>query len=117
MGYARAVRAGDFVCVSGTTATDDNGNVVGEDYATQTRYIIQKIERALVAAGASLKDVIRTRVYVSDAAQWEAVASVHGEFFGDVRPANTLIEISNFVGDGYLVEIEADAIIGAGDAL
>jgi enamine deaminase RidA (YjgF/YER057c/UK114 family) len=117
MGYSRAVRAGDFVFVSGTTATDADGNIVGDDYAAQTRYIIEKIERALQDAGASLKDVVRTRVFVVDATQWEQVAVVHGEFFGEIRPANTLVEISALVGTGYLVEIEADALIGAGDAL
>jgi enamine deaminase RidA (YjgF/YER057c/UK114 family) len=117
MGYARAVRAGDLVFVSGTTATDASGAVVGDDYATQTRYIIEKIEQALQQAGASLRDVVRTRVYVVDESQWEQVAVVHGEFFGDIRPANTLVEVSALVGTGYLVEIEADAVIGAGDAL
>jgi enamine deaminase RidA (YjgF/YER057c/UK114 family) len=117
MGYSRAVRAGDMVFVSGTTATDANGNIVGDDYAAQTRFVIEKIEQALMEAGASLKDVVRTRVFVVDATQWEQVAAVHGEFFGGVRPANTLVEISALVSTGYLVEIEVDAIIGAGDAL
>ncbi len=117
MGYSRAVRVGQMVFVSGTTATDENGAIVGDDYATQTRYVIEKIERALKEAGASLKDVVRTRVFLVDAGQWEQVAAVHGEFFGEIRPANTLVEISALVGRGYLVEIEADAVIGAGDAL
>lgn len=113
-GYSRAVRIGNLIHVSGTTATDDAGNVVGiNDPYTQTRYIIKKIERALVEAGAALTDVIRTRIYVTDANQWEAVARAHGEFFAQIRPANTLIEVSALIGDGYLVEIEAEAVIKA----
>jgi enamine deaminase RidA (YjgF/YER057c/UK114 family) len=110
-GYSRAVRLGNWVCVSGTTATDDNGNIVGDDPYTQAKFIIQKIERALNQAGASLKDVVRTRIFVTDASRWEEVARAHAEFFGDIRPANTLVEISALVGPGYFVEIEADALI------
>jgi enamine deaminase RidA (YjgF/YER057c/UK114 family) len=110
-GYSRAVRLGNWVCVSGTTATDDSGNIVGEDPYTQAKFIIQKIERALNQAGASLKDVVRTRIFVTDASRWEEVARAHAEFFGDIRPANTLVEISALVGPGYSVEIEADALI------
>ncbi len=117
MGYARAVQVGQFIYVSGTTATDENGEIVGDDYATQTAFILEKIERALNELGASMKDVVRTRVYVVDAAHWEQVAAIHGQVFGAVRPANTLVEVSALVGSGYLVEIEADAILGAGDAL
>lgn len=113
-GYSRAVRIGNVVHVSGTTATDDAGNVVGiNDPYAQTSYIIKKIERALVEAGAALTDVIRTRIYVTDANKWEAVARAHGEFFGQIRPANTLIEVSALIGEGYLVEIEAEAVIKA----
>jgi enamine deaminase RidA (YjgF/YER057c/UK114 family) len=98
--------------VSGTTATDENGDVVGvNDPYTQTVYIIQKIERALKQAGATLQDVVRTRIYVTDASRWEAVASAHGEFFGDIRPANTLVEVSALIGPEYLVEMEAEAIL------
>ena len=112
-GYSRAVRIGNIVHVSGTTATDENGNVVGlNDPSAQTGYIIRKIERALNQAGAALTDVIRTRIYVTDANQWEAVARAHGEFFSQIRPANTLVEVSALIGDGYLVEIEAEAVIG-----
>ena len=112
-GYSRAVRIGNIVHVSGTTATDENGNVVGlNDPYAQTGYIIRKIERALNQAGAALTDVIRTRIYVTDANQWEAVARAHGEFFSQIRPANTLVEVSALIGDGYLVEIEAEAVIG-----
>ena len=111
-GYSRAVRMGNVVHVSGTTATDENGNVVGlNDPYAQTDYIIRKIERALNEAGATLKHVIRTRIYLTDAHQWEAVARAHGEFFSQIRPANTLVEVSALIGDGYLVEIEAEAVI------
>lgn len=111
-GFARAVRIGNLVFVSGTTATDSDGSVVGEDdpYA-QTVFVIQKIERALQEAGASLKDVARTRIFVADVNQWKIVAKAHGEFFRDIRPSNTLVEVSNLVGEGYLVEIEVDAVI------
>ena len=111
-GYSRAVRIGNVVHVSGTTATDENGNVVGlNDPYAQTIYILRKIERALTQAGALLTDVIRTRIYVTDAHQWEPVARAHGEIFSQIRPANTLIEVSALIGEGYLVEIEAEAII------
>jgi enamine deaminase RidA (YjgF/YER057c/UK114 family) len=113
-GYARAVRVGDTIHVSGTTATDENGNLVGgSDAAAQARYAIQKIERAIVALGGTLHDVVRTRVFVSDIANWEPVARVHGEFFNAIRPANTLVE-ARLVGPQYLVEMEAEAIIGSG---
>lgn len=113
-GYARAVRVGEMIYVSGTTATDENGNLVGgTDAAAQARYAIQKIERALIALGGTLRDVARTRVFVSDIANWEVVARVHGEFFQDIRPVNTLVE-AKLVGAEYLVEIEAEAIVGSG---
>lgn len=112
VGYSRAVRVGDFVFVSGTTATDEDGQVVGPgDPETQTRYILAKIERALHEAGATMADVVRTRIYVTNADDWEAVGRAHSVYFAAIRPANTLVEVSRLVGD-YLVEIEADAIIG-----
>jgi enamine deaminase RidA (YjgF/YER057c/UK114 family) len=115
-GYSRAVRVGNVVHVSGTTATDERGTVVGAgDAYAQTVYIIQKIERALKQAGASLADVVRTRIYVTDARRWEEVARAHAAFFGTVRPANTLIEVSRLIGDEYLVEMEAEAIISDED--
>ncbi len=113
VGFSRAIRVGRFVYVAGTTATDEHGQVVGAgDVAAQTEYTIEKIGRALAEAGASLSDVVRTRIYVLNADDWEAVGRVHGRFFGATRPANTLVEVSRLVGDEYLVEIEADAVIG-----
>lgn len=113
-GFSRAVRLGTAIHVSGTTATDENGNVVGlgDPYA-QTIYIIQKIELALQQAGASLQDVVRTRIYITNIGQWESVARAHGEYFSGIRPANTLVQVSGLVGEGYLVEIEAEALLSA----
>jgi enamine deaminase RidA (YjgF/YER057c/UK114 family) len=115
VGYSRAVRVDNFVFVSGTTATDDDGNVVGVgDPEAQARFILQKIGAALEQAGSSLRDVVRYRCYVTDADDWERMAPALSEVFGNVRPANTLFEVSRLVGSGYLVEIEVDAIIGSG---
>lgn len=115
-GYSRAIRTGNHIQVSGTTATDENGDVVGlNDPYAQTIYIIRKIERALKEAGATLEDVVRTRIYIVNPDQWEPVSRAHGEIFGEIRPANTLIVIAGIIGEGYLVEMEADALIG-GDA-
>lgn len=111
-GYSRAVQVGNHIHVSGTTATDENGHVVGvDDPYEQTVFIIHKIERALHELGATLEQVVRTRIYIVNKDQWEPIANAHGEIFGDIRPANTLIVIAGLVGDDYLVEIEADAII------
>ena len=115
-GYARAVRIGDRILVSGTTATGPGGLVGGSDPAAQSRYALDKIEAAIKQLGGSLRDVVRTRIYLRNVADWEAVARVHGERFRDIRPANTLVE-AKLVGDEYLVEIEAEAVVGAGDAL
>ena len=115
-GYSRAVRLGNTVHVSGTTATSGADAVVGiGDSAAQTDFIIRKIERALHEAGAELKDVVRTRIYLAPGADWEAVARVHGKYFGEIRPANTLLYIHALVGEDYLVEMEAEAIIRADD--
>ncbi len=116
VGYSRAVRVGNLVFVSGTTATDEAGNVVGVgDAEAQAAYIIGKIGRALQEAGASLADVVRTRVYVTRVADWEAVGRAHARYFGEIRPANSLVEVSALVGTEYLVEIEADAVIATSD--
>lgn len=113
-GYSRAVRYGDHIYIAGTTATDAAGKVVGAgDPAAQTRYIIEKIARAVNDLGGALGDVVRTRIYVRHVTDWEPVARVHGEYFATIRPANTLVQ-AQLVGDEYLVEIEAEAIIGAG---
>ncbi|MDX2141017.1 MAG: RidA family protein [Chloroflexota bacterium] len=114
VGYSRAVRVGDVVHVSGTTASDEHGNVIGVgDVREQTDYILRKIERALQAAGASLRDVVRVRMYVIDIDQWEIIGRVHGEFFGAIRPVSTMVEVSRLVDPQHLIEIEVEAIIGA----
>jgi enamine deaminase RidA (YjgF/YER057c/UK114 family) len=115
-GYARAVRIGDRILVSGTTATGPQGAVGLGDPAAQTAFIIDKIEAALNQLGGSLADVVRTRIYLKNIEDWEAVARVHGERFGAIRPANALVQ-AGLVGEEYLVEMEAEAVIGAGDAL
>jgi enamine deaminase RidA (YjgF/YER057c/UK114 family) len=110
-GYSRAVRIGSRILVSGTTATHGRDEVVCPgDPSGQTVYILDKIAASLSALGASLEDVVRTRIYVKDAAQWEAVSRVHGRYFSHVRPANALVEVSRLVDD-YEVEIEAEAQI------
>jgi enamine deaminase RidA (YjgF/YER057c/UK114 family) len=113
-GYSRAVRVGNVIHVAGTTATGPDGLVGGGDPAAQARYALEKIERAIVQLGGRMEDVVRTRVYVSDIAHWEAVARVHGERFAAIRPVNTLVE-ARLVGPDYLVEIEAEAIVGSGE--
>jgi enamine deaminase RidA (YjgF/YER057c/UK114 family) len=110
-GYSRAVRVHDRIAVSGTTATHGGGEVICKgDYRGQTVYILDKIAASLSALGGSLEDVVRTRIYLRDVKQWEPVARVHGRYFGDIRPANTLVE-AKLVGD-YDVEIEAEAVVG-----
>jgi aryl-alcohol dehydrogenase-like predicted oxidoreductase/enamine deaminase RidA (YjgF/YER057c/UK114 family) len=110
-GYSRAVRVGDRVMVSGTTATNGAGQVVcAGDAAGQTVFILDKIAASLAALGASLEDVVRTRIYLQDADQWQSVSQIHGRYFADIQPANTLVEVSRLIGD-YAVEIEAEAIV------
>lgn len=112
VGYSRAVRVGSHVWVSGTTATDDEGGIVGKGNAyLQAKQAIANIERALARAGAKLSDVVRTRIYVVDIAQWEAIGRAHGESFGAIRPATAMIEVSRLIDPDMLVEIEADAFL------
>ncbi|RYG60566.1 RidA family protein [bacterium] len=111
IGYSRVVRVGNHFFVAGTTASGDNGVVGAGDAGAQTRFILQKIEKALIEAGADLKSVVRTRIFVRDISQWEAVGRAHGEFFGEILPVTAMVEVSALIGDEYLVEIEADAIL------
>jgi enamine deaminase RidA (YjgF/YER057c/UK114 family) len=105
------VRAGNIVAVGGTTAGSGGKPVAIGDPAAQTRAILEIIEKALHDAGASLKDVIRTRTYLVDIAHWEAVGRVHGEFFGDIRPASSMLQVTGFISPDWLVEIEVDAVV------
>jgi enamine deaminase RidA (YjgF/YER057c/UK114 family) len=111
VGYSRAVRVGDHVSVAGTTAATPDGPAGGDDLAEQTRVSLTRIRAALLEAGATLEDVVRTRMFVTDISRWEEVGRVHGEFFGHVRPASTMVEVRALIDPRLLVEIEADAVI------
>lgn len=112
VGYSRAVKAGNTVEVTGTVSVDDNSSLVGGDSAyEQTKFVIQKIEKVLQRTGASLKDVVRTRIFVTDISRWEEYGRAHGEFFKDIKPCTTMVEVSKLIAPEYLVEIEATAII------
>lgn len=112
VGYSRAVRVGNVVEVAGTTAQDGD-EVTGADAYAQTKRALEKIGEALAAAGASFADVVRTRLFVTDISQWEAVGRAHGEVFGDIRPASSMVEVKALIDPRMLVEIEATAIISA----
>jgi enamine deaminase RidA (YjgF/YER057c/UK114 family) len=111
VGYSRAVRIGPWVSVSGTTAASEDGPAVSDDITAQAELALQRVVEALTAAGATVEDVVRTRMYVTDISRWEDVARVHGAFFAEVRPATSMIEVSALIDPSLLVEIEADAYV------
>ncbi|MCY4729552.1 RidA family protein [Natronomonas gomsonensis] len=113
VGYSRAMCVGDRILVSGTTATDEDGDPVAPgDPERQTRRALEIVVDAIEDAGGRREDVVRTRMYVVDADDWETIGEVHGEFFGDVRPASTMVEVSSLIGPEYVVEVEAEAVVG-----
>lgn len=111
IGYCRAVRIGNQIEVSGTTAMDGDELIGYGNMYEQTKFIIQKIEKALIEAGSSLNDVVRTRMYVTDISLWQEAGKAHGEFFTNIKPAATMVEVSKLISDGLLIEIEVTAII------
>lgn len=112
VGYSRAVKVGNVVEVTGTVASGDDGNVVGKDDAyAQTKYIYQKIEKVLQQAGAGMKDVVRVRMFVTDISRWQEYGKAHSEFFKEIKPCNTMVQVSALIEPDYLIEIEATAIL------
>ena len=114
VGYSRAVRIGNIIEVTGTVAVDENSRLVGKNDAyAQTKFIIEKIEKVLQRAGATLKDVVRTRMFVTDIGRWEEYGKAHGEFFKEIKPCTSMIEVKGLIAPEYLIEIEATAIINS----
>ena len=113
VGYSRAVRIGNQIIVAGTTATDEKGETVfpGDAYR-QAQFILNKIATAIVAAGASMSDVVQTRMFVTDISRWEEIGKAHGEVFGEIRPASTMVEVQSLINPDHLVEIEATCVMG-----
>jgi enamine deaminase RidA (YjgF/YER057c/UK114 family) len=112
VGYSRAIRQGNLIWVTGTTATNEKGEIVGVgDARAQTLQALRNIEKALKALGASLEDVVRTRMFVTDISRWQEYGSAHGEVFGEIRPCTSMLEVNRLIDDQMLIEIEADAII------
>ena len=112
VGYSRAVKMGNVIEITGTVAVDENDRLVGDNDAyKQTRFIIEKIEKVLLQAGAALKDIVRTRMFVTDISRWEEYGKAHGEFFKDIRPCTSMIEVKGLIAPEYLIEIEATAIV------
>lgn len=112
VGYSRAVKIGNVVEITGTVAVDEHNQLIGEgDAYLQTKFILQKIESVLLQAGATLKDVVRTRMFVTDISQWEAYGKAHGEVFKDIKPCTTMVEVSRLISPEYLIEIEATAVL------
>jgi enamine deaminase RidA (YjgF/YER057c/UK114 family) len=112
VGYSRAVKVDSLIEVTGTVAVDDNGNTVGSgDAYAQTKFIIEKIEKVLNRAGGNLEDVIRTRMFVTDISRWEEYGKAHGEFFRDIKPCTTMVEVKRLIDPDYLIEIEATAML------
>jgi len=112
VGYSRAVKVGNVIEITGTVAADDNTQLVGGNSAyEQTKFILQKIEKILADAGASMKDVVRTRMFVTDISRWQEYGNAHGEFFSEIKPCTSMIEVKGLISPEYLIEIEATAII------
>ncbi len=112
IGYSRAVKIGNVIEVAGTTALGENGEIVGiDDPYQQTKFIFAKIEKALASAGATLKDVVRTRMFVTDISQWEEIGKAHGEYFREIKPASTMVEVKSLINPEMLIEIEVTAIL------